>query len=137
MAAVLCTAMSRLSLRAPKPFTAARSLSFKANGIAAAPRLTVVPQRAQQQQLTPAALQVVAADGPRGCKLKTRKAAAKRYKITGSGKVLVRRSGKQHLNEKMNKAKKKALGKMRQVSDSDLRKVVGCLPGKGLSKGGC
>ena len=37
-------------------------------------------------------------------------AAAKRFKITGSGKVLVRRSGKQHLNEKMNKAKKKALG---------------------------
>lgn len=37
-------------------------------------------------------------------------AAAKRYKVTGSGKVMVRRSGKQHLNEKMSKAKKKCLG---------------------------
>ena len=58
-------------LQAPKPFTVARSLSSKANGIAAAPRL-VIAQRPQQQQ-QPAALEIVAADGPRGCKLKTRK----------------------------------------------------------------
>ena len=30
----------------------------------------------------------------------------------------------------------RACSKLRQVSDSDLRKVVGCLPGKGLGKGG-
>lgn len=39
--------------------------------------------------------------------------AKKRYKVTGSGKVMVRRSGKQHLNEKLLKAKKKALRRAR------------------------
>ena len=31
----------------------------------------------------------------------------------------------------------RACSKLRQISDSDLRKVAGCLPGKGLGKGGC
>lgn len=43
-------------------------------------------------------------------KLKTRKSAAKRYKVTGSGKVLVRRAGKQHLNEKQSSKTKRNLG---------------------------
>jgi large subunit ribosomal protein L35 len=37
-------------------------------------------------------------------------AAAKRYKITGSGKVMVRRAGKQHLNEKQSSKTKRNLG---------------------------
>lgn len=36
--------------------------------------------------------------------------AAKRYKITGSGKVMVRRAGKQHLNEKQSRKTKRNLG---------------------------
>ena len=51
---------------------AARALASKANGIAAAPRLAIAA-RPQQQQQAPAALEVVAADGPRGMKLKSRK----------------------------------------------------------------
>ncbi len=30
-------------------------------------------------------------------------AAAKRYKVTGSGKLMARRAGKQHFNEKMSR----------------------------------
>lgn len=32
-------------------------------------------------------------------KMKTNKAAARRFKITGSGKILRRQAGKRHLNE--------------------------------------
>ena len=35
----------------------------------------------------------------KGYKLKTRKAAAKRFKVTGSGKVLRRKPGQQHINK--------------------------------------
>merc|ERR1711976_320331 len=56
-------------------------------------------------------------------KLKTRKAAAKRYKITGSGKVMTRKPGKQHLNEKYSRNQKKALS--RSVVK---RNVIGAMP---------
>lgn len=36
--------------------------------------------------------------------------AAKRYKVTGAGKVMVRRAGKQHLNEKQSRKTKRNLG---------------------------
>ncbi|GBF89951.1 50S ribosomal protein L35 [Raphidocelis subcapitata] len=42
-------------------------------------------------------------------KLKTRKAAAKRFKVTGSGKITARHAGKQHMNEKMSTNHKRAL----------------------------
>lgn len=60
--------------QAPKPFAAAKSLGSVANGIAAAPRPTLAVQLQQQQQPASLALEVVCADGPRGMKLKTRKA---------------------------------------------------------------
>lgn len=62
-----------LSLQAPKPFAAAKSLSSKTNGIAAAPRPVLAQKQQQQQQPAALALEVVCADGPRGMKLKTRK----------------------------------------------------------------
>ena len=37
-------------------------------------------------------------------KLKTRKSAAKRIRVTGSGKLMARHSGKQHMNEKQVRA---------------------------------
>mmetsp|Transcript_39689 Transcript_39689/g.112601 ORF Transcript_39689/g.112601 Transcript_39689/m.112601 type:complete len:164 (-) Transcript_39689:135-626(-) len=62
-------------------------------------------------------------------KLKTRKAAAKRYKITGSGKVMVRRPGKQHLNEKYSASAKKKMSKERALSRSVVkRNVIGAMP---------
>lgn len=51
--------------------------------------------------------------------------AAKRYKVTGSGKVMARRPGKQHLNEKMSKSNKKKLSKENPLFVGDVRS---CLP---------
>lgn len=34
-------------------------------------------------------------------------AAAKRFKVTGAGKVMARHAGKQHLNEKMSRDEKR------------------------------
>ncbi|BDA43564.1 probable 50S ribosomal protein L35 at C-terminar half [Coccomyxa sp. Obi] len=62
------------------------------------------------------------------CKLKTRKAAAKRYKVTGTGKVLTRRPGKQHINEKKSPKRLSQLGKLKQIDHGDLIKVKKCLP---------
>lgn len=62
--------------QAPKPFAAAQRLASSANGIAAAPRPVLAARSKQQQQAAAApALEVVAADGPRGMKLKSRKAS--------------------------------------------------------------
>ena len=42
---------------------------------------------------------------------KTRKAVAKRFKVTGSGKVLRRKQGKRHILQKKSSKRKRALGK--------------------------
>jgi len=55
-------------------------------------------------------------------------AAAKRYKVTGSGKVVARHSGKQHMNEKQTRQKKRDLAKSFVVSPSDIYKASRCLP---------
>ncbi|KAI7846092.1 hypothetical protein COHA_000353 [Chlorella ohadii] len=131
MASLLCAQLStlRISARAAKPFAAAQRLASSANGIAAAPRPVLAARSKQQQQQAAApALEVVAADGPRGMKLKSRKSAAKRYKITGSGKVMVRRAGKQHLNEKQSRKTKRNLGKMITASETHKNLIRGCLP---------
>lgn len=61
-------------------------------------------------------------------KLKTKKAAAKRFKITGSGKVVRNSSGKRHLlGGKSSKLKRNKRGDF-QVSASDMAKVKACLP---------
>lgn len=54
-------------------------------------------------------------------KLKTRKAAAKRFKVTAKGKVMARRSGKQHINEKMSSGHLRRLGKEKAVFAGDVR----------------
>merc|ERR1719498_582258 len=65
-------------------------------------------------------------------KPKTRKAAAKRFKVTSSGKVMAKHAGKQHLNEKMSAKKKKALSNKRRIETADIPLVQGCLPYKKL-----
>lgn len=59
---------------------------------------------------------------------KTRKAVAKRFKVTGTGKVLRRKQGKRHLLQSKNRKRKRNLGKAALVSDRDLFKVMGNLP---------
>lgn len=69
-----------------------------------------------------------------GGKLKTKKAASKRIKVTAGGKVMVRRAGKQHINEKLSSSKLAALSKEKRVPDCNLNLVIKCLPYAGISK---
>ncbi|HEY9809407.1 MAG TPA: 50S ribosomal protein L35 [Halomicronema sp.] len=61
-------------------------------------------------------------------KLKTRKAAAKRFRATGSGKIMRRKAFKSHLLEHKTTERKRSLGKMALVDDSDAGNVRGMLP---------
>ncbi|XVF47867.1 hypothetical protein PTKIN_Ptkin03bG0144800 [Pterospermum kingtungense] len=48
----------------------------------------------------------------KGYKMKTHKASAKRFRVTGRGKIVRRRAGKQHLLAKKNTKRKLRLSKM-------------------------
>lgn len=61
-------------------------------------------------------------------KAKTRKAVAKRFKVTGTGKVLRRKQGKRHLLQCKNRKRKRALGKATLVSKADIKNVKENLP---------
>ncbi len=61
-------------------------------------------------------------------KLKTRKSAAKRYKITGTGKILRRKGGIKHLNEKKKGTRKEASEGYFEVSKTDQIKLRHMLP---------
>ncbi|KAL1563511.1 60S ribosomal protein L35 [Salvia divinorum] len=73
----------------------------------------------------PQPLMVVCA---KGYKMKTHKASAKRFRVTGSGKVMRRRAGKQHLLRKKNTKRRLRLSKSIQVDRSDYNNVIGALP---------
>jgi large subunit ribosomal protein L35 len=63
---------------------------------------------------------------PRGNK--TRKAVAKRFKITGTGKVLRRRAGLRHLLQGKSSKRRRSLGKARLVGPTDTYRVLQNLP---------
>jgi large subunit ribosomal protein L35 len=65
--------------------------------------------------------------GPSGTS-KTRKAVAKRFKITGTGKVLRRKQGARHILQKKSSKRKRALGRAGLVSDADIKNVKENLP---------
>ncbi|XP_076943595.1 large ribosomal subunit protein bL35c-like [Bidens hawaiensis] len=73
----------------------------------------------------PQSLTVVAA---KGYKMKTHKASAKRFRVTGTGKIVRRRAGKQHLLRKKNAKRRNRLSKLVQVDRSDYDNVIGALP---------
>ena len=56
-------------------------------------------------------------------KFKTRKAAAKRFKVTASGKIMRYRAKKKHLLEHKSKSVKRKLGRKIEVSPSDRERV--------------
>ena len=62
-------------------------------------------------------------------KAKTRKAAAKRFRITKKGKVLRRHSKMRHLLERKASKKKRALRQAGRVAPADLARVRHMLPG--------
>jgi len=61
-------------------------------------------------------------------KIKTRRAAAKRFRITGTGKVIRRRARTRHLLEWKNSRQKRALGRDRIVKGGDKKKVKVMMP---------
>lgn len=63
-----------------------------------------------------------------GGKAKTRKAVAKRFKVTGTGKVLRRNQGKRHILQKKSSKRKRSLGRASLVSEADVKNVKENLP---------
>ncbi|HPQ08096.1 MAG TPA: 50S ribosomal protein L35 [Bacteroidia bacterium] len=56
-------------------------------------------------------------------KQKTNSSAKKRFKITGSGKIMRKKAYKNHILTKKEKDRKKRLGKKVEVSHADLNNV--------------
>jgi large subunit ribosomal protein L35 len=63
---------------------------------------------------------------PKG--IKTRKAVAKRFKITGTGKVMRSRAGKRHLLSTKSPKRRRSLGKSKEVDPTDARRIKENLP---------
>jgi ribosomal protein L35 len=61
-------------------------------------------------------------------KLKTHRGAAKRFKITGTGKLLRMHSGKRHLLGTKAAKRMRKLKKLTKVSDADFGKTMQMLP---------
>jgi large subunit ribosomal protein L35 len=61
-------------------------------------------------------------------KMKTRRSAAKRFKVTGSGEFKRNKSHKRHILEKKSPARKRNLRKAGLVSKSDFERVTKMLP---------
>ena len=61
-------------------------------------------------------------------KSKTRKGVAKRFKITGTGKILRRKQGRRHLAECKNRKRKRNLRKVGLVAKVDVPRILSCLP---------
>ncbi|MBL9168196.1 MAG: 50S ribosomal protein L35 [Verrucomicrobiales bacterium] len=63
---------------------------------------------------------------PRGNK--TRKAVAKRFKITGTGKVMRSRAGRRHLLAHKSSKRRRSLGTAKQVDPTDTYRITQNLP---------
>lgn len=67
-------------------------------------------------------------------KLKTRKSAAKRYKITASGKILKHKGNSKHLMEKKSAKSKKSNNAYQEVHPTDAIKIANMLPYRNKKK---
>lgn len=61
-------------------------------------------------------------------KQKTRKSAAKRFKMTGTGKFRRNRAGKRHILTKKSSKRKRRLGQDAEVKSTELRRIKASLP---------
>ncbi|ACD84028.1 50S ribosomal protein L35 [Candidatus Methylacidiphilum infernorum] len=59
---------------------------------------------------------------------KTKKAVAKRFKVSAKGKILYRGSGRRHLASSKNRKRMRRIGSVKVVDDSDRKKIVESLP---------
>ena len=67
-------------------------------------------------------------------KMKTHRAAAKRYKVTASGKIMRLSSGKKHLLQHKSADRKRRMTGMTEVSETNLKLVSRELPYKKYSR---
>jgi large subunit ribosomal protein L35 len=63
---------------------------------------------------------------PKG--IKTRKAVAKRFKVTAGGKVLRSRAGRRHLLASKSPSRRRSLGKRKVVDNTDAYRILQNLP---------
>ncbi len=63
---------------------------------------------------------------PKG--IKTRKSAAKRFKITANGKVLRPRAGRRHLLQGKQPKRRRSLGKAHVVDKTDSYRILQSMP---------
>ena len=61
-------------------------------------------------------------------KLKTHRSAAKRYKVTASGKIMKRQAGIGHLLQHKSASRKRRIFKMISISDSHVKLISKELP---------
>ncbi|KAG8485795.1 hypothetical protein CXB51_019192 [Gossypium anomalum] len=104
----------------------------KALKLSSSQTISAFPSFASQALLAfapaPQTLQSLTVFAAKGYKMKTHKASAKRFRVTGRGKIVRRRAGKQHLLAKKNTKRKLRLSKMHDVSRRDYDNVIGALP---------
>jgi large subunit ribosomal protein L35 len=60
--------------------------------------------------------------------MKTKRGAAKRFKVSGTGKLLRRQMGHNHLLSKKSRARKRRLKEVRSLPTGEVKKVRVCLP---------
>jgi large subunit ribosomal protein L35 len=63
---------------------------------------------------------------PKG--IKTKKSVAKRFKITGTGKVMRSRAGRRHLLASKSPKRRRSLGTSKQVDKTDTYRITQALP---------
>ncbi len=59
---------------------------------------------------------------------KTKKSVAKRFKITGTGKVMRSRAGRRHLLQTKSPGRRRSLRKKVVVGPTDAHRILACLP---------
>ena len=63
-------------------------------------------------------------------KMKTNRSAAKRFRVTGTGKILRLRANRRHILTSKDRDRKRRLGSPALVSTSDMKRIKRLLPGK-------
>ncbi len=63
-------------------------------------------------------------------KIKTNRSAAKRFSLTGSGKIKMSRGGKSHLNIKKNAKRMRRLGSERYLEGAAAKRIVAYISSK-------
>ena len=61
-------------------------------------------------------------------KIKTRKSAAKRYSLTGGGKIKYKKQGLRHILTKKSRKRKRRLGKTATLSSAELKRARKLIP---------